>query len=263
MARSSKPLPLSQLKELLDYKVEQYNQINFIEKDPISIPHQVTGIKNIESIALIVATIAWGNRNAIIKSGNKLLDIMGYEPYWFIMNATQKNLQELHFVHRTFNTDDLRQFILSLRQIYKQHDSLEDAFIKGVSEKNMKSYLLNFRHNFITQNFNLKTEKHISNPEKNSACKRLNMFLRWMVRKDLKGVDFGLWNQLKMSELYMPLDVHSGRIARELGLLMRKQDDWKALEELMTPLRQFDPHDPVKYDYALFGIGINEKTKSS
>lgn len=255
-------ISFTQLKELLDFKVEQYNQLAFIEKDPISIPHQVSGNQNIESIGLIIATIAWGNRIAIIKSGEKLLQIMGYEPYWFIMNASKKDLEELHFVHRTFNENDLKFFILSLRKIYQQYNSIESSFINDADQQNIKSYIVNFRQNFLSINGYSTTEKHVSNPQKNSACKRLNMFLRWMVRKDSKGVDFGIWDQIKMHELYMPLDVHSGRIARELGLLTRKQDDWKALEELMQNLRKFDATDPVKYDFALFGIGVNEKSKS-
>jgi len=244
------------LKLFLDEKVELYNEPNFIEDDPISIPHQFTLKEDIEIIGFIVATIAWGKRQMIIKNSHKLVDIMGAQPYDFILNASQNDLKDLDFVHRTFNSSDLKFFIKSLQHIYKSGSSLEKEFSK--TNQPMAYKISEFRSSFLLTPHEQRSEKHISNPLKNSSAKRLNMYLRWMVRNDKKGVDFGLWDSIKPSELYCPLDVHTGNIARKLGFITRKANDWKALEELMSHLRQLDHNDPVKYDFALFGLGVND-----
>ncbi len=244
-----------ELKEFLDFKSDQYNNVNFIGADPISIPHLFTDKKDIESIGLIMATISWGNRLSIINNGKRLVEIMDHTPYSFIMNANEQELAALKFVHRTFNADDLSFFVRGIRHIYATHpDGLESAFLNGDSTCEKIS---NFRSQLFRVAHEQRSEKHVSNPQSGSASKRLNMYLRWMVRKDSKGVDFGIWNSFPQSELYIPLDVHTGTIARKLGLIERKVNDWKALEELMEKLRKFDPLDPCKYDYALFGLGVN------
>jgi uncharacterized protein (TIGR02757 family) len=250
----------SELKVFLDEKVDTYNQRAFIEDDPISVPHNFSLKEDIEISAFIVAAIAWGKRSIILKSGNNLLEVMGNQPYQFVLDASDSELEELRFVHRTFNSDDLKFFVLSLRNIYVNHGGLQQAFIDG---KSIREKICNFRERFLLYPHEKRSEKHISNPGANSACKRINMFLRWMVRKDKRGVDFGIWDQLTPSELCVPLDVHVGRVARELGLLERKMDDWKALDELMLVLRKFDPDDPAKYDFALFGIGMNNDLKAN
>ncbi len=246
-----------ELKEYLDFKVETFNQSNFITEDPISIPHLYTKKEDIECIGFIIATISWGKRNMIIRNGHKLTEIMGNSPFDYIMNASTKELKELIFVHRTFNEIDLSFFIRSLRRIYETiPEGLEGSFAQG---DNMLERISNFRTSFLTVPHEKRSEKHVSNPLKGSASKRINMFLRWMVRKDNKGVDFGLWNNIPMSDLCIPLDIHTGNVARKLNLIKRKANDWNALEELMENLRGFDPNDPCKYDYALFGLGVFEK----
>lgn len=249
-------LPADELKDYLDFKVEQYNSPIFISSDPIQLPHHFSQKEDIEIVAFLVSTIAWGNRVAIIKSGEKLLKLMGDSPYDFVMNYDEQNLND--FVHRTFNKTDLNFFLLSLKNIYRNYNGLEHVF-RADNEGSVKERIISFRNVFLLQNHEIRSEKHLSNPGKNSAAKRINMFLRWMVRNDGKGVDFGIWNSLAPSQLYLPLDVHTGNIARSLGILNRKQNDWHALEEIMTTLHKFDPVDPVKYDFALFGIGAFEK----
>ncbi|MBI3135324.1 MAG: TIGR02757 family protein [Bacteroidetes bacterium] len=261
MARSSDSGKWAELKLLLDEKADQYNNLSFIDSDPIAIPHQLSRKEDIESIGLIMATIAWGNRSAILKSGEKLLHIMGHEPHAFIQNASPNDLKALHFVHRTFNAADLTFFILALRKLYQKKGGPESAFGGKNFNGTIKDRIVHFRENMLLTKHEKRSEKHISSPLSNSACKRINMYLRWMVRSDKRKVDFGIWKSISMAELYMPLDVHTGRVARELGLLTRMQDDWKALEELMAVLQKFDPADSVKYDFALFGIGVNEYTK--
>lgn len=243
-----------ELKEYLDFKVEQYNTARFIEDDPIQLPHRFTRKEDIEIIAFLVSQIAWGKRSMIIRSGERIIDLMGGEPYEFILNYHPNTLD---FVHRTFNNTDLDFFFQSLKRIYA-NGGLEAAFDQHGEIEGIKGRIVNFRESFLSTEHEGRSEKHISNPLKNSASKRLNMFLRWMVRKDNNGVDFGLWDSIPMSELYIPLDVHTANVSRSIGLLTRKQNDWKALEEIMIQLQQFDPKDPAKYDYALFGIGVNE-----
>ena len=245
------------LKELLDEKVFQYNNPRFIESDPIQIPHQFQLKEDIEIAAFLTATISWGNRKMIIKNAQKLMDIMGNSPYDYIMES-KLDLDE-KFVHRTFNVIDLNYFIKALRSIYKNHDGLEKVFSQYASPGDLQNSIHHFKKVFFEIEHPLRTLKHVSDPHKGSAAKRINMFLRWMVRKDAAGVDFGLWDAISPSMLSCPLDVHSGNVARKLGLLQRKQNDSKALHELDLSLRKMDPNDPVKYDFALFGMGVFEK----
>jgi len=244
-----------ELNEYLNFKTEQYNTKQFIDTDPIQLPHRFSKKEDIEIVSFLVSTIAWGKRAMIIKSGERLLDIMEQSPHEFIIDYEKRN--DLKFVHRTFNAIDLDFFFRSLKSIY-QNGGMEKAFSPHSEFEGVKGRIVNFRAKFLQTEHEQRSEKHISNPAKNSAAKRMNMFLRWMVRKDNCGVDFGIWNTIPQSELYLPLDVHTSNNARELGLLTRKQNDWKALEELMAKLQKMDADDPVKYDFALFGIGAFE-----
>lgn len=248
----------SELKEFLDFKAEKYNSPTFIQSDPIQLPHQFSKKEDIEITSFLVSTIAWGNRKSIIKSGEKLLEIMQDTPFEFIQNYNDTFAKDLKFVHRTFNTIDLDFFFRSLQNIY-QNGGLEQAFTEHPTLLGSQGRIIQFRNIFLETEHLDRSQKHISNPEKNSAAKRINMFLRWMVRNDQKGVDFGIWNSIPTSELSIPLDVHTANIARKLNLITRKQNDGKALEELMMNLREFDPVDPAKYDFALFGLGAFEK----
>lgn len=246
----------SELKEFLDHKVIEFNTTNFIETDPIQLPHRFDRKEDIEIVAFLVSTIAWGNRKSIIRSGERLIQIMNGSPYEFIKNYNGE--VEFEFKHRTFNSTDLDFFFRSLQNIYC-NGGLEKAFSRHEEIEGVKGRIINFRKSFLVTEHELRSEKHISNPLKNSAAKRINMFLRWMVRSDQQGVDFGIWKSISPSELYLPLDVHTSTYARKLKLLKRKQDDWKALDELMDNLRKFDSEDPVKYDFALFGLGAFEQ----
>lgn len=245
-----------ELKEFLDFKTNEYNNSSFISTDPIQIVHQFSKKEDIEIVGFLIATIAWGNRTSIIKNGHRLVKIMGNDPYEFVLNYSPK--KKLDFVHRTFNAIDLDFFFRSLQNIYQNKGGLESTFIKNNGEEGVKERIVNFRNTFLEVEHEKRSEKHISNPDKNSAAKRINMFLRWMVRSDKNGVDFGIWNSISTSELMIPLDVHTSVNARKLGLLTRKQNDWKALEELMSSLRKMCPEDPSKYDFALFGLGAFE-----
>jgi uncharacterized protein (TIGR02757 family) len=248
------------LKEFLDEKVHQYNTLDFIESDPIQIPHQFTKKEDIEIAGFLAATIAWGNRTMIINNSNKMMELLGNSPYDFIMNHNQKDLIRFeNFVHRTFNYIDFQQFIKSLQHIYRNHSGLENAFHIKDNTDNYQTAITNFKDIFFEIPHLTRTEKHVSNPMKNSAAKRINMFLRWMVRNDKTGVDFGIWKTHNPAHLSCPLDVHSGNVARKLKLLSRKQNDWKAVAELDLQLRKMDKNDPVKYDFALFGLGVFEK----
>lgn len=251
-----------QLKNYLDKKVDKYNQIDFIDSDPIQIPHKFSKKEDIEIAGFLSATIAWGNRKMIIKNADKMMEILDYSPHDFIMNYQESDLNKIsNFVHRTFNIQDLIQFIKSINNIYTNHGGIENIFTSFQGDNDMKEAISIFKNIFFENNNSPRTTKHISNPSKGSAAKRINMYLRWMVRKDNKGVDFGLWKNISPAKLSIPLDVHSGRIARELGILNRKQNDWKSVCELDTQLRKLDAHDPVKYDFALFGIGVfNDKS---
>ena len=247
-----------ELKDLLEHKFNLYNSTNFIIEDPISIPHAYNQKEDIEIISFLISIISWGNRKSIIKSGNKLTEILGSSPIDFIMRFKERDLKKIDFVHRTFNKFDLIYFLKSLKNIYKNHDGLENVFSKNLNDEFMYNNISNFRKIFFSLNHEKRTEKHISNPKKNSACKRINMFLRWMVRND-GVVDFGIWKKIKPSMLSCPLDVHTANIGRKLNLISRKQNDLKTVLELDQKLRLFDKNDPVKYDYALFGMGVYEK----
>jgi uncharacterized protein (TIGR02757 family) len=254
------------LKEFLEEKYELYNTPSFIDNDPIAIPHQYTRKEDIEIAAFLTATIAWGQRKTILVNAERLMRLLENNPYDFVINQTD-NLQKLEkrfkdFKHRTFNATDCAFFVLSLANIYKKYGGLEKIFMQANSGRyNFKEGIINFRKTFFSIPYPARTAKHVSNPADNSAAKRINMFLRWMIRKDKRGVDFGVWNKGDKSPefLFCPLDLHSGRVARKLGILKRKQDDWKAVEELTQKLVSFDKKDPVKYDFALFGLGVYEK----
>lgn len=244
----------AELKSYLDFKAEQYNTRDFIESDPIQLPHRFSKKEDIEIVSFLISTIAWGQRPTIIKNGERLIDIMEHDPHEYILNYTSRDLE---FVHRTFNSIDLDFFFRSLRNIY-ENGGLEKAFSPHSEIEGIKGRIVRFRELFLETEHESRSVKHISNPLKGSAAKRINMFLRWMVREDKQGVDFGIWKSIPAAELYIPLDVHTSKHGRNLGLIQRKQDDWKALEELMAHLRKFDPIDPAKYDFALFGIGAFE-----
>lgn len=244
-------------KDFLDEKVIQYNNLKFIESDPIQIPHQYSLKEDIEIAGFLTATISWGNRKMIIRNAQNMMNILGNSPYDFIMQNDHDQIDK--YVHRTFNEIDLNYFIRALHNIYAKHKGLEHVFLSHADADNLQTSIHEFKRVFFEIEHPLRTQKHVSDPLKGSAAKRINMFLRWMVRKDQAGVDFGIWSGLDASQLSCPLDVHSGNVARKLGLLTRKQNDGKALKELDTNLRKMDPNDPVKYDYALFGLGVFEK----
>lgn len=249
----------NELKDFLDEKAAYYDRPLFIENDPIQIPHLFSKKEDIEIAGFLVATIAWGNRKSIINNGNRLMDLVGRSPFDFVMDHSEKDLEPLsHFVHRTFNGGDLIYFIKALRYIYKHHNGLEAVFSRYAEKDSLQKAIHEFKKTFFALPHLQRTEKHVSDPMKNSAAKRINMYLRWMVRPDDTGVDFGIWKSLSPSQLSCPLDVHTGTIARKLGLIKRKQNDGKALVELDGCLREFDPNDPVKYDFALFGLGVHE-----
>lgn len=247
-------------REFLDFKVKEFNRPEFITTDPIQIPHLFDKKEDIEIAGFLVATIAWGNRKSILKNGKRMVEMLGNAPLDFVLNASEKDRDELgSFVHRTFNGEDFKFFTRGLQHIYRNHGGLENVFTKYSTEDSTQPAIHKFKELFFEIDHPARTQKHVSDPLKNSAAKRINMFLRWMVRRDYQGVDFGLWKGVSPAALSCPLDVHSGRVARKLELLTRKQNDSKALAELDKNLRQLDPQDPVKYDFALFGLGVFEK----
>ncbi len=252
---------MENLKIYLENIVKKYNEKWFIMQDPISIPHKFSKKEDIEIAGFMTATISWGQRAAILKKANLLTELMDESPYDFLINASSKKFSRFNsYVYRTFNNEDCQYFISALREIYLNYGGLEDVFTKGYEiDKSIYTTLVHFRSVFMSFEPLKRTEKHLANVIKGSAAKRLNMFLRWMVRDD-GVVDFGLWKNISKSDLMIPLDVHVGRVARSLGLLERKQNDWKAVVELTSKLKELSPDDPVKYDYALFGLGVcNEK----
>lgn len=251
-----------QLKHFLDEQVEIYNSPTFITNDPISIPHRYSDKHDIEIMGFFAATLAWGQRKTILQKCSELADRMNNSPYSFVMKNDPLELQQLvGFKHRTFNDTDLLYFVDFLHRHYHHYDSLEDAFMTDGSFISVENSLIQFEKKFFNHpDAPNRTRKHIATPTRNSTCKRLNMFLRWMVRNDDKGVDFGLWKRIPQHALICPIDVHVERTARRLGLIFRKQTDWKTALELTESLRQLDPDDPVKYDFALFGLSVDQKT---
>ena len=256
----SKKIIDKEIKEFLDEKVIQYNNPDFVETDPISIPHQYKLKKDIEIAGFLTATIAWGNRKMILRNANKMMELMGNSPHDFVMEHNGKQLSRLDgFVHRTFNSVDFKFFIKSLKNIYENHGGLEQIFNTYSTDNSTQLAIHELKKIFFSIQHPERTKKHISDPLKGSAAKRINMYLRWLIRDDNKGVDFGIWKEISPSILSCPLDVHSGNIARKLGLITRKQNDAKTLTELDNNLRKLDPKDPTKYDFALFGLGVFEK----
>jgi uncharacterized protein (TIGR02757 family) len=249
-----------ELKEYLDEKVTQYNSPNFIESDPIQIPHQYDLKEDIEISGFLTATIAWGNRTMIIKNGHKMMQMMGNSPYDFVMSYNENQLKLLDgFVHRTFNSVDFGFFIKALNHIYTNHGGMEKVFSLHQSTGSILPAITEFKRLFFSVEHPIRTTKHVSDPAKGSSSKRINMMLRWFCRQDNHGVDFGIWKNIPPAILSCPLDVHSGNVARQFDLLTRKQNDVKALNELDSNLRLLDANDPVKYDFALFGLGVFEQ----
>jgi uncharacterized protein (TIGR02757 family) len=247
---------VAQLKEFLDEKVDLYNRPSFIENDPIQIPHSFKKLQDIEISAFFAATLAWGQRKTIISKCRQLMHLMDDAPHDFVLNHSAGDLKRLStFKHRTFNSTDLLYFVHFFHQYYSKEKSLESAFCSG---SDMRTRLANFHNIFFSlEDFPPRTRKHLATPDRKSACKRINMFLRWMVRSDDRKVDFGLWKNISPAQLICPIDLHVERIARKLKLIKRKQVDWQTAEELTANLRKLDPADPVKYDFALFGLGID------
>ena len=261
LKRSYKGIPAHEMKQFLEEKYLRYNNQSFIACDPVSVPHSFSGRHDREISGFLTAAIAWGRRDLILRSSRKMMGMMDNSPYEFVMSADESDIQSLSgFVHRTFNGNDLIYFIRGLRHIYSRFNSMEDVLVLGMKKQgSVKAGLSFLRDLFFSSSHPQRTEKHFADVKEGAAGKRLNMFLRWMVRRDNHGVDFGMWDKIRPSGLYIPLDLHSGNTARQLGLLNRKMNDWKAVEELTDILRKFDPEDPVKYDFALFGLGVNEK----
>jgi uncharacterized protein (TIGR02757 family) len=251
------------LKFFFDKKIEEYNQMSFIKDDPISIPHCYTTRPDIEIAGLFAAVFAWGNRTIIINKSRELLKRMDNAPHQFVLHHSNADLKRLiGFKHRTFNDTDLLYFISFLHYHYKQHSSLEPAFYNSMNKNDEDTTnALNgfYRYFFSLEDVPSRTTKHIAAPLRNSTCKRLSMYLRWMVRRDNRGVDFGLWKKISPSQLVCPIDVHVARVAKRFDLLSRNQVDWLAAVELTTRLKELDPADPTKYDFALFGLGVIEK----
>ena len=261
LKQSYNGIPATEIKAFLEEKYLQYNNPSFIVSDPVSIPHSFTDRRDREISGFLTAAIAWGRRDLILRSSRLMLELMDNSPYEFIRSAGEDEFARLtRFVHRTYNGTDFIYFIKGLRHIYSNYNSMEEVLLEGMkTDGSVKEGLSHFRNVFFSLPHAARNEKHFADVKGGAAGKRLNMFLRWMVRKDNFGVDFGMWEKIDPSMLYIPLDIHSGNTARRLGLLKRKMNDWKAVEELTAVLREFDPADPVKYDFALFGLGVNEK----
>ncbi len=252
-------MSFDELKAFLDYKVLQYNQPEFIETDPVQIPHLFAEKEDIEIAGFLTATIAWGQRKTILKNAKHLMHLLDDSPADFVKNATKADLKALcHFKHRTFNGDDLIYFVKALKHIYENYEGLEGIFTNYSTANSTQLAIHHLKQHFFELDHLKRTEKHLSDPLKNSAAKRINMFLRWMIRDDSSGVDFRLWHNIMPAALSCPLDVHSGNVARKLQLITRKQNDAKTLAELDENLRKMNPADPVSYDFALFGLGVFE-----
>ncbi|MBQ2239877.1 MAG: TIGR02757 family protein [Alistipes sp.] len=248
-----------EMRDLLERLHDRYNNESFIEADPISVPHSFTNTVDREIAGFLAATIAWGNRRAIVQSAHRMMRYMDNAPEDFVRNATQSDMEYLRtYVHRTFNGVDFQDFVRGLRHIITKWGSVGNYFESRYEEYgDLRPVFSDFRRDFFAVEHDVHCEKHLSSIDKGAACKRLCMYLRWFVRHDDRGVDFGLWRRIPMSALYMPLDIHTGRMGRNLGLLGRKQSDWKAVEELTASLRELHVDDPVRYDYSLFGLGIS------
>ncbi|MCT2560804.1 TIGR02757 family protein [Chryseobacterium herbae] len=253
-------LNFEELKSFLNEKADQYNSLDFIEDDPIQIPHRFSLKQDVEIAGFLAATISWGNRKSIIKSAEKMLDVMGNSPYDFVLNYSEKDLEALQdkSIHRTFNGQDFAYFIRQFNKIYRENESIENLFLVKDQETNFLHAIERFRSRFLETEKH-RSHKHVSSPYKNSSSKRIIMFLRWMVRKDKHGVDFGIWKNIDQKHLSIPLDVHTGNMSRKLGLVSRTQNDWKTVEELDIAIRKFDENDPAKYDFALFGLGVTKE----
>lgn len=252
-------MDLQEVKSFLDDKVLQYNAPSFIDTDPISIPKKFTRKEDIEIAGYIAATISWGQRKAILKAAENILQLMDYEPYNFITEGEFDSIPK-GSLYRTFNNVDFKYILTGLRNIYLNHGGLEAVFTDGyLKNKDIKESLIHFRDVFTSFQEPGRTAKHIANTAKGSSSKRVLMYLRWMVRQDKMGVDFGFWNQINQADLLLPLDVHTGNVGRKLGILTRKANDFKSVQEISSVLKSFDPTDPIKYDYALFGLGVFEK----
>lgn len=256
----AKKLKDAELKAFLDEKVDRYNQPGFIELDPISIPHAFTKPQDIEIAGLFAAVLAWGQRVTIVRKCQELLNLMDNDPHQFVLHHRPRDLKALEtFKHRTFNATDTLYFVEFLKWFYQRHTSLEEAFVVDPGARTIEGALIHFHNLFFSlDDYPHRTRKHISTPERKSTCKRLSMYLRWMVRDDNKGVDFGLWKNISPAQLVCPCDLHVDRVGRRLKLIRRKQTDWQTALELTTNLSRLDPADPVKYDFALFGLGIEE-----
>jgi len=252
----------AELRDLLELKYRQFNTPNFIEEDPVRIPHQFDRKEDIEIAGFLTALIAWGQRKTILNNAERLMDRMDRAPFEYVMQAQADELTRLNdFVHRTFNGIDAHALVLSLRKVYQDHNGLEGIFsAKARGKEDVFDAIVHARECLLSHpDFPRRTHKHVANPAKGSSAKRINMFLRWMVRKDGAGVDFGIWDQIKPAQLICPLDVHTGNVARKLGILERKQNDWKAASLLTAKLREFSPEDPVRFDFSLFGLGVYDK----
>ncbi len=249
-----------ELRELLERLYDRYDRPEFIADDPVSVPHRYAGRADREVAGFFAATIAWGNRRAIVRSGHRMMGLMDDAPADFVRHASDRELKMLdRFVHRTFNGGDLRDFVLALRSLESRFGGLGAFFERRYeATHSIPRVLAEFRNEFFSCDHAPRCEKHLSSILKGAACKRLCMFLRWMVRRDDRGVDFGEWRQIPPSALYIPLDVHTGQTGRALGLLARRQNDWRAVEQLTAALREADPDDPVRFDFALFGVGIDK-----
>ena len=252
-------MSLEEMRELLERLHDRYNNESFIEADPISVPHSFTRPVDREIAGFLAATIAWGNRRAIVQSAHRMMRYMDNAPEDFVRNATEADMEYLRtYVHRTFNGVDFQDFVRGLRHIITEWGSVGNYFETRYEEHgDLRPVFSDFRRDFFAVEHDTHCEKHLSSIDKGAACKRLCMYLRWFVRHDDRGVDFGMWRRIPMSALYMPLDIHTGRMGRNLGLLNRKQSDWKAVEELTASLRELCADDPVRYDYSLFGLGIS------
>jgi uncharacterized protein (TIGR02757 family) len=262
----AEPINRTSLRNFLEKKAKQYNDPSFIPTDPISVPHRFSKKQDIEIAGLFAAIFAWGNRTTIIRRSNELMEAFDQAPHDFMLNHQPADLKKLTaFRHRTFNSTDLLYFIRFLQTHYRQHESLETAFLPaataaGEERDPIKNGLSSFHTRFFSlDDAPLRTRKHIATPQKNAACKRLNMYLRWMVRRDRRGVDFGLWKSISPADLVCPVDLHVARVAKRFGLISRTQTDWKTAMELTSALREMDKKDPVKFDFALFGLGVFEK----